>query len=115
MDWKQIKARAYRALRTTLTREDQAFAKGADDDLKALATQMCVYWKATLDGELLTGHLIDTAIHRARLLCAAAGVEGQGKAQRVEKIIGLFADIGAELIPIFDNGGTDGKDQEEQG
>lgn len=115
MDWKKIKAGAYRALRTTLTREDQAFAKGADDDLKALATQMCQYWRATLEGDVLTGNLIATALHRARLLCSAVGVTAQGKAQRVEKIIALFADIGVELIQVFDNGGTDGKDQEEQG
>lgn len=112
MNWKKAKGAAYRALRNCLALEDEAFLRGADDDLKALATRMVDYWRESHSGNVLTGNLLDTAIHRSRILCSTLGVNGRGKALRIERVIKTFALVGSELIEAFDNGGTDGEAEE---
>lgn len=101
----RVRVAAYEALKRCLALEDPAFNKGGDD-LKALAGRMVEFWRAQAGGEILTGNLIDSAIHRARLLCEVYDVDGRGKAAKVERAIKTFAFIGAEMLEIFEVGET---------
>ena len=68
VDWDGVAAAAYEALKNCLSLEDPAFRKGGDD-MRALAARMVSFWRAQIEGKTLTGNILDTAIHRARLLC----------------------------------------------
>lgn len=108
----RVRAAAYEALKRCLALEDPAFSKGGDD-LRALAGRMVEFWRAEASGEVLTGNLIDSAIHRARLLCEVYNVDGWGKAVKVERAIKTFALIGAELFK--EGGETGGETESEDG
>lgn len=112
MELDRVRVAAYEALKRCLALEDPAFLKGGDD-LRALAGRMVEFWQADAGGEILTGNLIDSAIHRARLLCEVYDVDGRGKAVKVERAIKTFALIGSELLKVFQGDETGGKTKSE--
>ena len=102
MNWNKAKKATETALRNCLALEHQGFLAAGDDDIKALAARMVSYWKAQQEGDVLNDNLLDTAIHRAHLLCQSIGVDARGKAKRVERLIQMFALVGTELIDAFE-------------
>lgn len=108
----RVRVAAYEALKRCLALEDPAFRNGGDD-LQALAGRMVEFWRAEASGEILTGNLIDSAIHRARLLCEVYDVDGRGKAAKVKRAIKTFALIGAELFKVFEGDEAGGKEKEQ--
>ncbi len=99
VDWDGVNAAAYEALKNCLALEDRAFCKGGED-MRAIAVRMVEFWRAQIEGKTLTGNILDTAIHRARLLCETYGVNGHGRAKKIEVTIKTFAFIGAELLTV---------------
>ena len=108
-DWDAMRSAAYEALKNCLALEDPKFQKGGDD-VRALAGRMVEFWRAELKGGVLTGNLLSSAIHRARLLCETYDVTTKGKPVKVQRLIQDFAFMGTEFLKAF--GGTDGKAKE---
>lgn len=107
-DWDKVRETAYESIKRVLAAEDKSFLEGSDE-LRALAGRIVGYWKEEAEGGILTGNLLSAVEYQARLLCTLYGVDGRGKAVKIQKLIRLFVDVGAVVVEILRSHGKEDK------